>query len=263
MSYNNTAVSNNYSFGWVNKGNFIQLGNYRVWVGDGVNGNGVRPYLSVESGTSNIWHSGRQTFFNGGLGVYASFISPVNTSAKAFKNNEQFNNAGDTKMIHFTDGIHGYRVFFNVGWNYLGNYISIENLSLPYGTGQIGIAKINQWVNENGVVQLGNIKVRVPSSGPKSMQFGHTTTQFVAVGQTEANYAGSPQTRLINKTTTTGWQYFSPSSQEFGFSTFGSAEIAEVFDTTNNVRYRVTCIYFSSNGGVSTQYFNITIEQIN
>lgn len=262
MSYNNTAVSNNYSFGWVDKEQWIQLGNLRLWARNGVNGTGVRPELSTVSGTSNIWHSARQTFFNSTLAGYASFISPVTTTPKAFNNNEQYNNAGDSKMIHFTDGTHGYRAFFNVGGNFNANYLSLENLSLPYGTGQIGIPKINQWVNENGVVQLGNIKVRVPSSGPKSMQFGHTTTQFVAVGQTEANYAGTPQTRLINKNTTTGWQYFSPSAQEYGFVTLGSAEIAEVFDTTNNVRYRVTCIYFSSNGGVSLQYFNITIEQI-
>ena len=260
MSYNNTAVSNNYSCGYVNRGQWIQLGNFRLWVS--ASGN-VRPELSTVTGTSVVWHSGRQTYYNGGLGGYAIYISPVTTSPQPFNGNEGYANAGDTQMIHFTDGTSAYRAYFNVGWSYQGNYLSLENLSLPHASGQIGIPKINQWVTGDGVVTLNNLKVRVPSTGAKSMQFGHVTTAGVIVGQTEANFNGAPNTRLINKTSTTGFQYFAPSGQEYGFSTFGSAEIAEVFDTTNNVRYRVTCIYFSNNGGVSTNYYNITIEQIN
>ena len=264
MSYNNTAVSNNYSCGWVARGQWIQLGNFRLWATAGAgNGLNARPALRTVSGTSAVWHSARQTWYNGNIGGYAVYISPVTTSAQPFNGNEGYSTVGDTQMIHFTDGIHGYRAYFMVGWAFLGNYLSLENLSLPHGEGQIGIPKINQWVTGDGVVTFGNLKVRVPSTGAKSMQFGHVTTAGLMVGQTEANFNGAPNTRLINKTSTTGFQYFAPVGQEYGFSTFGSAEIAEVFDTTNNVRYRVTCIYFSNNGGVSTNYFNITIEQIN
>ena len=159
MSYDITAAQTNFVGGWIDDGQFVQLGNLRLSVHNFSSGVQVR--LATASGTTNVWHSARQTYYNNNVNGYAVYISPVTTTPKAFNCSEMFSNSGDCCQYHFTDGIHAYRAFYMYGTGKLANYVSLENLSIPHASGMLGIPKINQWVFGDGVVTFGNLKVRV------------------------------------------------------------------------------------------------------
>lgn len=264
MSYDLTAFqSGHFSTGYVDRGQNIQLAQWRLWMSAA--GTNAAPRISLASGTATIFQSARQTRYPDSISGYST-LATLSTNPVAFIVTEQYQNTGDCCVLHFTDGVAANRVHFNVADQYKGVLLSIENLTVPVPTSQggIGADKVNGWLSPNQELVYGNIAVRIPATGLRGLQFRHVNSAFFAAGHTELNQGGSGANvlvRPINKTSTLAFQAFAPSGQQYSVSALGSAEIADFLDTTNNIKYRVTCIYFRSGAGSGMNYFNVTIER--
>ncbi|MBP6005506.1 collagen-like protein [Candidatus Saccharibacteria bacterium] len=139
-------------------------------------------------------------------------------------------------------------------------------------TGQIGeqsltsstIAKASGNVNAGVAVALGNLQVRVSTSGNRSLQFAATSGSFTVSGTSINNYVSLPVgTGALSTITgfarqsdvvTTTWQYWQSTAN---FPMHGSIQELILDDETNDIAYRVTCII-----GYGYSNNKITIERL-
>jgi hypothetical protein len=257
MSYDNSVSLNDYVSGYLNRGQFLELGNLRIW--NSPAGTFTAPRLSTVSGTDNCWHTGRQCFYNSNYGCYVTYISPITTTPKPFNAGEIYSYLGDTQEVLFTNGSSSHRVIFNVSSNHEGSFLSLERLSTNKLAGSLGVQKTSGWVANNQDFTVGNLRFRVGNSN--MLQVSHLNNSVRLIGQINVGYANGIQTARVDITTTTtpvymgnaGW-YVTGSAQA------GASMVADFMDWTNNVKYKVTQILFSSNGNISLNYHFICVE---
>jgi hypothetical protein len=242
MSYDNSVSRNDYVSGYLNRGQFLELGNLRIW--NSPTGTLAAPRLSTVSGTDNCWHTGRQCFYNGNYG---------------FNGGEGYSTIGDTQEVLFTNGSTAHRVVYNVGDFHAGSFLSLERLSTNKLAGSLGVQKTSGWVANNQDFTVGNLRFRV---GPSNMlQVSHLNNSVRLVGQINVGFANGIQTARVDVTTTTTPVYMGNAGWFVnGSAQAGASMVADFMDWTNNVKYKVTQILFSSNGNVSLNYHFICVE---
>lgn len=259
MSYIITVANTDYASGWVTRGQWVQLGNYRIWMSASGNAN---PQISAVSGGANIWFAARQQFYNGNLGAYVFYVSPITTSPKSFNNGESYGAIGDTAEMWGTDGVEAHRFTFNVADSYQGTHLSIEKMSTNKVAGSLGPEKTSGFVANGVDLTVGNLKFRVGSTN--MLQVSHVSSAVRLVGQATVNFANAQQTHQTNLLTTTtpvymgnpGWYVFSSNGVQLS-----TTVIAEFMDSTNNVKYKVTQVLFTSDGGATLNRHFICVER--
>jgi hypothetical protein len=147
------------------------------------------------------------------------------------------------------------RIFENTG-NFRGAYLDITKL--PSGVGGEILTKVSGIVNAGVDVTLGNLKARISSSGNRSLQVSTVTGTYSVTGSDTYSQAGvvSGSTIQANspRTINTTPAYLNPGHS---FGTDGATDTWVIYDSANNISWRITCIIGPSYVGNM-----ITIERL-
>ena len=240
----------------VSRGQYIELDNLRIWWA--ASGN-FAPQISTVSGNGALWGCRRVFFYNG-------YINEGNMNGLSFNQSptylwpEQFGTAGDSQEYFFYYNGSFWRIMAIAAYGYDGTLLSLENMSANKIPGTMGPEKTFGIVANGVDVVVDNLKFRVGSTN--MLQVSHASSPVRLIGQAYVGYDGGYQTNQIDLTTTTTPVYMgNPGWALSGSNQIGSVMIMEFFDHTNNVRYRVTQLLFSSNGNVTLNQHYITVER--